>query len=98
MSTEARPRELARSEDDEGDCFSTRSPAESIEWLIDNAVAYARLLQAVRGARRSVRITQLALDADCIAYPDATASTRSPPLAAGEVLAETLMDVGARGD
>ncbi len=41
---------------------------EECEWLIDNSVAYDRLLASIDGARRSVWITQLALDPDCVAY------------------------------
>ena len=38
-----------------------------VEWLIDNAEAYERVLRALRGARRSIHIAQLAFDADCAA-------------------------------
>lgn len=41
---------------------------EAVEWLIDNANAYRALIQAIRGARDTIWITQLALDADCVAY------------------------------
>src|SRR5512141_2675301 len=43
-------------------------PAEECEWLIDNAAAYNRLVKSITGAKSSIRITQLAFDADCIAY------------------------------
>ena len=43
-------------------------PRCSTEWLIDNAEAYGPLLESLRGARRSVRIAQLAFDADCAAF------------------------------
>ena len=39
-----------------------------MEWLIDNAEAYDRMLQSIASARRSVWMTQLAFDADCVAY------------------------------
>jgi phosphatidylserine/phosphatidylglycerophosphate/cardiolipin synthase-like enzyme len=42
--------------------------AEECEWLIDNAAAYNRLVKSITGAKASIRITQLAFDADCIAY------------------------------
>jgi phosphatidylserine/phosphatidylglycerophosphate/cardiolipin synthase-like enzyme len=38
------------------------------EWLIDNDAAYMSIIHAIRGARRSVCITQLAFDADCEHY------------------------------
>ena len=70
---------------------------ESIEWLIDNAEAYSRLLDALRTARHSVRIAQLALDADCVAYPDPQGVASASCTASGEVLAETLLAAGQRG-
>jgi phosphatidylserine/phosphatidylglycerophosphate/cardiolipin synthase-like enzyme len=42
--------------------------ATSVGWLVDNAEAYRSLLAACRSARESIWITQLALDADCVAY------------------------------
>jgi phosphatidylserine/phosphatidylglycerophosphate/cardiolipin synthase-like enzyme/uncharacterized membrane protein YbhN (UPF0104 family) len=43
----------------------------AIDWLIDNAAAYAAVLDAIGSARQSIWITQLAFDADCRAYgPD----------------------------
>jgi phosphatidylserine/phosphatidylglycerophosphate/cardiolipin synthase-like enzyme len=47
-----------------------------IAWLIDNAAAYDAVIEAIRGARRSVCISQLAFDADCEAYAESGASTR----------------------
>ncbi|HUQ48427.1 MAG TPA: phospholipase D-like domain-containing protein [Gemmatimonadaceae bacterium] len=38
------------------------------QWLIDNAAAYDRVVKSITGAKTSIRITQLAFDADCIAY------------------------------
>lgn len=38
------------------------------DWLIDNAETYNRVLDALHGARRSIRIAQLAFDFDCLAY------------------------------
>jgi phosphatidylserine/phosphatidylglycerophosphate/cardiolipin synthase-like enzyme len=73
------------------------SGAASIEWLIDNAEAYSRLLGALRRAGHSVRIAQLALDADCLAYPDPQGVAPEPCAASGEVLAETLVAAGRRG-
>lgn len=42
--------------------------ADECEWLIDNAAAYDRIVKAITGAKTSIRISQLAFDADCIAY------------------------------
>ncbi|HUF28753.1 MAG TPA: phospholipase D-like domain-containing protein [Gemmatimonadaceae bacterium] len=99
MPTTARPRQRAGAPAQDRHPVALDGPPESIEWLIDNAEAYARLLQALRGARRSVRIAQLALDADCVAFeqPDDVAGAPSPR-AGGDVLAETLCAIGARGD
>ena len=68
------------------------------EWLIDNAAAYARLLASIRAARRSVWITQLAFDADCVAYDHDATSRRHQPNAAPNdtVLAECLLGVVER--
>jgi len=38
------------------------------EWLVDNDAAYGAFIEAIRGARRSICITQLAFDADCEAF------------------------------
>jgi phosphatidylserine/phosphatidylglycerophosphate/cardiolipin synthase-like enzyme len=45
-------------------------PAERprVRWLVDNAAAYDALLRSIAGARRSIWISQLAFDADCVAY------------------------------
>jgi len=58
------------------------------DWLIDNAETYGRLLESLRGARRSVHIAQLAFDADCAAYSGGS-QTRSPSDDA--VIAEILI-------
>jgi phosphatidylserine/phosphatidylglycerophosphate/cardiolipin synthase-like enzyme len=47
-----------------------------IAWLVDNAVAYEAVIEAIRGARRSVCLSQLAFDADCEAYADSGTATR----------------------
>lgn len=58
------------------------------EWLIDNAVTYDRVLEALHGARRSIRIAQLAFDFDCLACAsEACTASRSH----GVVLAEMLI-------
>jgi phosphatidylserine/phosphatidylglycerophosphate/cardiolipin synthase-like enzyme len=40
----------------------------TVAWLVDNAKAYSAVLRAIAGAQRSIWISQLAFDADCIAY------------------------------
>jgi phosphatidylserine/phosphatidylglycerophosphate/cardiolipin synthase-like enzyme len=62
------------------------------DWLIDNAEAYAPLLESLRSARRSVHIAQLAFDADCAAYVH-DASGISP--ARDALLVETLVDLAS---
>jgi phosphatidylserine/phosphatidylglycerophosphate/cardiolipin synthase-like enzyme len=61
---------------------------DRVDWLIDNAETYGRLLESLRGARRSVHIAQLAFDADCAAYAGGSQS-RAPSDDA--VLAEILI-------
>ncbi|MEO5902885.1 MAG: phospholipase D-like domain-containing protein, partial [Gemmatimonadaceae bacterium] len=41
---------------------------EACEWLIDNAAAYDRVIASIVASKSSIRISQLAFDADCIAY------------------------------
>lgn len=58
------------------------------DWLIDNAETYDRLLEALNGARRSIRIAQLAFDFDCVAYASGDAFDALPR---DVVIAETLI-------
>ncbi|MEA2705660.1 MAG: hypothetical protein QOH22_448, partial [Gemmatimonadaceae bacterium] len=44
------------------------APRDRIEWLIDNSEAYEAVISAIRNARASIRISQLAFDADCLAH------------------------------
>jgi phosphatidylserine/phosphatidylglycerophosphate/cardiolipin synthase-like enzyme len=60
------------------------------DWLIDNAQAYGRLLDSFRGARRSVRIAQLAFDDDCAAYAN---GSLAPSPSRDAVIAERLIDL-----
>ena len=39
-----------------------------VDWLIDNGEAYESLIRALRDARESIWVSQLAFDADCKAY------------------------------
>jgi phosphatidylserine/phosphatidylglycerophosphate/cardiolipin synthase-like enzyme len=61
----------------------------SIDWLIDNADAYRAIVRSVRGARHSIWISQLAIDADCLAYEvdEDDEGSRATPLAAELVAA-----------
>ena len=53
------------------------------EWLVDNEVAYEAVIAAIRRARRSVCLSQLAFDADCEAY-----SCEKPPVRLLDALVE----------
>ncbi len=46
---------------------------DECEWLIDNSAAYDRVLRSIGDAKRSVWITQLAIDPDCLAFGSADA-------------------------
>lgn len=63
----------------------------AVEWLIDNAQAYGRLLDSLQRARRSVCIAQLAFDADC-AYSGAT---NAPSPTRDAVIAEALIQLAS---
>jgi phosphatidylserine/phosphatidylglycerophosphate/cardiolipin synthase-like enzyme len=69
--------------------------AARLEWLVDNASAYRELVRAIRGARRDIWISQLAFDADCIAYdvPDGERSGARRDVS----LADELLDAARRG-
>ena len=90
----AAPPEPARAQDAP---LSAGSAAHRPEWLIDNADAYDRVLHAIRTARRSVWITQLAFDADCVIYArDADHERACSPTANQEtILAETLIAIAS---
>src|SRR6185437_16039823 len=72
-------------------------PAHRLEWFIDNADACDRVLDAIRGARRSVWISQLAFDADCVIYSDDAAvhGTGTPSRTTETILAEALISLAA---
>lgn len=63
------------------------------EWLIDNAEAYGPLLESLRSARRSVRIAQLAFDADCAAH---AYTDRGSALSRDSVIAEALIELAQK--
>lgn len=69
-------------------------PADRPTWLVDNADAYRAIVAALRRARDTIWISQLALDADCVAHdvaPTATApDTRT-------TIAHELLDAARRG-
>jgi len=67
--------------------------SDGINWLIDNAETYGRLLESLRGARRFIRIAQLAFDADCAAYAGGSLEHKSSP---DSVFAETLIERATR--
>lgn len=78
---------------------ATPQPLPRLEWLIDNADAYRAIVAAVRAARATVWISQLALDADCMAYDVGTVRGRAAvdgtPLV-GELLAAARRGVEVR--
>lgn len=65
-----------------------------VEWLIDNSVAYERLLVAIRAAHHSVRISQLAFDGDCVAH--AAGEPARPGAGGGSLLVDALLDATGR--
>jgi phosphatidylserine/phosphatidylglycerophosphate/cardiolipin synthase-like enzyme len=68
---------------------------DRVEWLIDNADAYRELVRMIRGARHTLWLSQLALDADCVAY-DIDAPSHSA--GGGHVtLAHELLGAARRG-
>ncbi len=70
---------------------------ETPEWLIDNAEAYDRMLDAIASARQSVWMTQLAFDVDCVAYPrNETGERHAESPSSGTVLAEAVLAAVAR--
>lgn len=85
MSSEARPLQRPLVEAARGD---------RPEWLIDNADAYAALVSVIRDARESIWISQLALDADCMAYE--AGSARASTTIVGELLAACRRGVQVR--
>jgi phosphatidylserine/phosphatidylglycerophosphate/cardiolipin synthase-like enzyme len=69
-----------------------------VEWLIDNADAYRAIMHAVRRARHTVWISQLAFDVDCVAYdvpPDDRATDEREP--APVRLVDELLRAARRG-
>jgi phosphatidylserine/phosphatidylglycerophosphate/cardiolipin synthase-like enzyme len=69
--------------------------SDRAEWLIDNAETYGRLLDSLRGARRSVHIAQLAFDADCAAYSGGSlAKSASDDAVIAEILIGLAKDDG----
>jgi phosphatidylserine/phosphatidylglycerophosphate/cardiolipin synthase-like enzyme len=70
------------------------APSDRPEWLIDNADAYAALISVIRDAHESIWISQLALDADCVAYE--VGSARATTTIVGELLAASRRGVEVR--
>ena len=90
--TSAQPTRLAVS-----DLASSTVTDQTPEWLIDNADAYDRMLDAIARAQRSVWMTQLAFDVDCVAYPrDDIRAPHAESASTGTVLAEAMVAAVAR--
>ncbi|MEO7366784.1 MAG: phospholipase D-like domain-containing protein [Gemmatimonadaceae bacterium] len=64
--------------------------SQDCEWLIDNSEAYDRIIESIVAAKVSIRISQLAFDADCIAY----GSAGSPDLSLAGIVAAAARDRG----
>jgi phosphatidylserine/phosphatidylglycerophosphate/cardiolipin synthase-like enzyme len=69
-----------------------------VQWLIDNAEVYDGLIVAIRSARESVWVTQLAFDSDCVAHahesvaPETEIDVATASATSGDIiLAETLL-------
>jgi phosphatidylserine/phosphatidylglycerophosphate/cardiolipin synthase-like enzyme len=60
-----------------------------VDWLIDNSAAHDALIQAVRNARESIWISQLAFDADYTAHAGDDAAPRADT--DGENLLDTIL-------
>jgi phosphatidylserine/phosphatidylglycerophosphate/cardiolipin synthase-like enzyme len=69
-------------------------PADRATWLLDNADAYRAIVAAVRRARETICISQLAIDADCVAYDaEPTAAARGT----STTIVHELLDAARRG-
>lgn len=81
--------------DADGSSQSALVAGNHIDWLIDNAETYGRLLESLSLATHSVRIAQLAFDADCAAYAGGSLA-ESPSEDA--MLAEILIELARTRD
>lgn len=70
----------------------------AVRWLVDNACAYDALLSAICAAQRSVWMSQLAFDADCLAYDGAAdgSDSRGRPIVDALIEASTERGVDVR--
>src|SRR4030081_910150 len=71
------------------------APDERVEWLVDNADACRALVRAIRDARRAIWISQLAFDADCMAYE--VPGTEHPDRITNVLLVDELLEAVRRG-
>ena len=65
---------------------------DRVQWLIDNSDTYDALLGAIRDARVSIRVSQLAFDADCVAYGGPPSESSEPAARDGEALLDAILD------
>lgn len=65
-----------------------------VEWMVDNAEAWAAGVASIDAARRTIWLTQLALDPDCVVYPSGLADA---PDRRTRLLIDALIDATARG-
>lgn len=73
-----------------------KSRHNKVEWLIDNSNAYKALLDAVRNSRKSIKISQLAFDADCVAHSAARSREHAPALITErELLLDAILEASS---
>src|SRR4051812_44619009 len=70
--------------------------ADRASWLVDNADAYRALVSAIRGARESIWLAQLALDVDCLVHDVASLDGQSSTTIVAELVAAARRGVAVR--
>jgi len=77
---------------------SASGTRDAVRWLIDNSCAYAELLSALDAARHAIWMSQLAFDADCVAYDAAAvvSDQRGRPIVDAIIEASTERAVDVR--
>ncbi|HEV7838035.1 MAG TPA: phosphatidylserine/phosphatidylglycerophosphate/cardiolipin synthase family protein, partial [Gemmatimonadaceae bacterium] len=77
-----------------GTAANDRGASDQLRWLVDNGEAYEALVEAIRGARESIFISQLAFDADCRVFHDKRPGLPSDPT--GERLLDIILAASER--
>ncbi len=73
----------------------TTSHRDKVEWLIDNCRAYESLLHAVRNSHESIRISQLAFDADCLTHSAVGADSSVFVAPEGALLLDAILEASS---